>query len=83
MMEVLRRMDLRNEILIKLHKNFLRLAVIRFLILDPKREGVGTHKMTSLHVSSVERVILVNAWLEQEIALVVSRVTTRLEISLT
>ena len=46
-------LDLRSGFLIMFHQNFLRVGMIRFLILDPKWERKGTHKMRSLHVPSV------------------------------
>ena len=51
--------------------------------LGSKRVGVETHQDEKPTLPSVERVILVNAWLEQAIDLVVARVATRLGIELT
>ena len=56
--------------------------MIRIKTLGPKRDRVEAHQMRSVNMFSVERVIMVNAWLERAIVLVVEIVDTRLGISL-
>ena len=75
-------LDLIRRSVIKYHPNSLRLLMIRCLNQDTKSQGVGTQQMRSLHVPSVERVTVLNAWLERAIVLVVARVVRRLGISL-
>ena len=72
---------LRRGSIIKFQPSYVRLMRIRYKNLGSKREGVQNHKIRSLHVPSVERVILVNASLERAIVFF-SRVSTRLRIFL-
>ena len=72
----------RRGSLIKFHPISLRIRMIRIKTLGPKRDRVEAHQMRSVNMFSVERVIMVNAWLERAIVLVVEIVYTRLGISL-
>lgn len=72
----------RSGSIIKLLLSSLRLVTIRFLNLQPKIKRVETHQLRILLVPSVEKVTLMNAYLEKAIFLVVVKVGSKLEIAL-